>query len=884
MRKKNIIINSFFILLFIGTVLTIFLSRNHGWNYANVLGSGIGDKPIYSGTPLRIMFNILESGTTTVLEVKKDLTTNEINNRFIDYIDSIAAIDTTIYKQEIHINNIDGYEFGNDRTIISQLNSLVWHEDVIQKKIACINIANITHNNDYFDVQLKKIFVHPYLIFRLFFLDILILFILMTIAIKKQSEYRSQVRIIFLIYFTKTISNLILLYTQYNPFLIIISMIFAGIISIIVVLALYERLARISKYIPQLFLIILIVNLWMNLSWIPISIYFIMTILMILFEVGVRKKIYYKDVFLFLMTFVTIIAIRLYININFNPRYWIDIFNDGFVFSLESFYLWGLEIYQSIDMLIYSILIIIIIYRIMKIKNQIVEKVFIILLKTFLTIMLIISSVNFLFLDYSPELLRTIALGLMTLIFYYIISKYLKLFPFINPVRFNVQKKLVKLLNASYNHTNHAEYSNFFLSFLKKIQPKAKISIISQEEIIGDEFPKLEYSRLEEVINLKADNQKYINLDLELLDDTEIGKQVKDFNNSAMPHLLYPIYNNKEELQAVIAFGKFPGIYWQKSLAEAIYKLIEVFQGFYHNFLIQERYIEQNKIIVKEQEEKLYNQKIAQLKTKQNEELKAEKKLITESIEYAALIQKSLAPQALELDSAFNNYFVIWQQRDIVGGDLYWASKIPNSDDILFSVIDCTGHGIPGALMSVTANSSLERITKEHACYEPNLILNQLHQIVGASLHQSEENTQQDGMDMSIIKYSKLSKTVRFAGAKHNLIIIKGQTQEMLIIKGDKYSIGGLKWAKEINFNQHELSLESGDTLYLFTDGILDQAYPREDNKMRRLGTKGWYNFLVENNQQSMDEIKSKIEDLIAGMVEISPQRDDICIVGIRVE
>ena len=396
MRKKYII-NSFFILLFIGTVLIIFSLRNHGWNYANVLGSEIGDKSIYSGISLRIMFNIHESGTTTVSNLKKGLTTNEINNRFIDYIDSIAAIDTTIYKQEIHINNIDGYEFGNDRTIISQLNSLVRHEDVIQKKIACINIANITHNNDNFDVQLKKIFVHPYLIFRLFFLDILILFILMTIAIKKQSEYRSHFRIIFLLYFTKTISNLILLYTQYNPFLIIISMIFAGIISISVVLALYERLARISKYIPQLFLIILTVNLWMNVSWIPISIYFMMIILIIFFEVGVRKKIFYKDMFLSLMTFVTIIAIRLYIQININPRYWIEIFTYGFFFPLKSFYLWGLEIYQSMDMLIYSILIIIIIYRIMKIKNQIVEKVFIILLKTFLTIMLIISSVNFLF-------------------------------------------------------------------------------------------------------------------------------------------------------------------------------------------------------------------------------------------------------------------------------------------------------------------------------------------------------------------------------------------------------------------------------------------------------------------------------------------------------
>ena len=471
----------------------------------------------------------------------------------------------------------------------------------------------------------------------------------------------------------------------------------------------------------------------------------------------------------------------------------------------------------------------------------------------------------------------------MTLIFYYIISKYLKLFPFINPLRFDVQKKLVKLLNASYNHTNHAEYSNFFLSFLKKIQPKAKISIISKEVIIGDEFPKLEYSRLEEVINLKADNQKYINLDLELLDDTEIGKQVEDFNNSDMPHLLYPIYNNKQELQLVLVFGKFPGIYWQKSLAEALYKLIEVFSGFYLNFLVQARFLEQGKAYVKEQEEKIYNQKLWEIQTKKNEELEAERQHIMKSMEYASLIQKSILPQSHEMVDNFPEHFIIWKQRDIVGGDLYWLYPIPESDEVIFSVIDCTGHGIPGALMSVASNSALEQLVKENSNFNPGKLLRKLHQSVGNTLHQAEQNTQQDGMDMSIIKYNKKRRKLYFAGANHNLILVKATSQELIVTKGDRYSIGGLKWKNEIEFNSHEIQLEKGDTIYLFSDGIIDQPYKKSDNRIRRLGSKDWYNFLVENNQQTMDEIKSKIEDLIAQMIEISPQRDDICIVGIRV-
>jgi serine phosphatase RsbU (regulator of sigma subunit) len=563
-------------------------------------------------------------------------------------------------------------------------------------------------------------------------------------------------------------------------------------------------------------------------------------------------------------------------------------YTSGFLIPLDFFYFRNYGMLFTLTtgpFYIMSILVFIsLISKILKIKLLIIEHLYCWILKFYLILFTISLTLGIWFMDYSPKLVRTIGLVIFTTILYRIINRYLKLFPFINPVRFNAKKMLIKLLNISYDYTDHNEYTQFFYEYLKKIQSKAKICIISENSFVGDEFPQLKYSRLKEVLSLNSQNKPYLNLDLELLDETEVGEQIEDFNNVKMPHLLYPIYNSKDELQAIVAFGKFPGIYWQKSLAEAIYKLVEVFSGFYLNILVHEKYLEQGKAIVKEQEEKLYNQKIAELKTQQNEELKAEKKLITESIEYAALIQKSLVPQPKELELTLTKYFVVWQQRDIVGGDLYWSETVPNSDEVLFSVIDCTGHGIPGALMSVTANSSLERITKEHKCYEVDLILNQMHQSIGTTLHQSEKNTQQDGMDMSVIKFDKKSKQLQFAGAQHNLILIKGNSQELIIIKGDRYSIGGLKWKNEIKFNAHELQLDSGDTIYLFSDGIVDQPYQHSKTKLRRLGTKAWHDFLVEKNQQSINKIKTEIEELIAEMREISTQRDDICIVGIRIE
>ncbi|MBI9031409.1 SpoIIE family protein phosphatase [bacterium] len=745
------------------------------------------------------------------------------------------------------------------------------------------NKMEVEYDNQIFSLILEKQ-DFPLNLFLRFFLKLYLpILVFLFLALKKNTEKHNYFKLIVFLLLVRLIISMISLIYSGNLIFYFLEKSLIPLILMIIICTFFRR-----NYYSNKTLYIIVITL--NLVSFALQILFLMYLAIILFiyimiqhENSINKRFYRKNLYYFciyfLVLFISLIpdsfygtALMLTSNVP-NPTY-IEKGIINLIYFLASTSLFNYTIY--------CLIFISFMYRFVRIKVSLIDKIFknVLILSSILLFYFGLININTLLRDYINNFLVIFFL----LFSFWFIMKIIKIFPVLYPIRFSLNKKIIHFLNRSYTFFESEKYSSFFVSYLKSINKKYKVGFLTDKTFYGDNFEQFDFEYAKELINLSQESVKFMNMDIEILNDTSIGRKLPDIEQLNLPHLLYPIYNDNKDIIAVIILGKFPGINWQESLVEAIYKLVEVFSGFYLNFLNHENYLEQEKLIVKEQEEKLYNQKIAELKTQQNEELKAEKKLITESIEYAARIQKSLVPQAQELDSAFDYYFVIWQERDIVGGDLYWALQIPNSDNFLFSVIDCTGHGIPGALMSVTANSSLERITKEHQCYQPNLILNQLHQIIGATLHQAEQNTQQDGMDMSIINYNKHSKKVHFAGAKHDLIIVKGKTQELQVIKGDKYSIGGLKWEKEINFTPHELDLERGDTLYLFTDGILDQPYPNEDDKLRRLGTQRWYELLVENNQQSMPKIKSKIQELITQMIKSSPQRDDICIVGIRID
>ncbi|MDJ0835238.1 MAG: AAA family ATPase [Acidobacteriota bacterium] len=262
-------------------------------------------------------------------------------------------------------------------------------------------------------------------------------------------------------------------------------------------------------------------------------------------------------------------------------------------------------------------------------------------------------------------------------------------------------------------------------------------------------------------------------------------------------------------------------------------------------------------------------------------ELSIKNRQIMSSIQYAQRIQRSMLPDLGRFHELLPQSFVIYQPKDIVSGDFFWYYEC--EDYILVAVVDCTGHGVPGALMSMIGNTLLNQIVKENGILEPNLILTMLSQGVRRVLHQEGDSVYAgDGMELALCRIRRDMSSVTFAGARRPLFVtrpIPGKDlQELLIYKGDRNPVGGRPRRKAGDFSNHEIHLRGGETLYLTTDGFVDQ--PRKDGK--KYGSRQFKALLSSLAASSMDAQKNKlISELTASRIH-KWQRDDITIIGIR--
>jgi len=285
----------------------------------------------------------------------------------------------------------------------------------------------------------------------------------------------------------------------------------------------------------------------------------------------------------------------------------------------------------------------------------------------------------------------------------------------------------------------------------------------------------------------------------------------------------------------------------------------------------------------------LYRLRIRQLETRnqalentiaeRTQELRDRQQHIQESIDYASLIQKSILPQEAELAEAFKGHFVIWKPLATVGGDFYWMHTT-ESGVIYFAVVDCTGHGVPGALLSMTVNSLLNHLIKDKALSEPALILQSMHREIGATMHQDREHTQQDGIEIALLKIE--GNSLIFCGAGLHLLFYNQETSTLQQIRGDKRGLGGLKWHSELNFTEHKFTYKPSLRLYLYTDGIIDQPVPRHDRVMR-LGHPDWLDLVSGWAEYPLEEQLDLFNERIATMLEYHEQRDDITIIGLKI-
>ena len=251
---------------------------------------------------------------------------------------------------------------------------------------------------------------------------------------------------------------------------------------------------------------------------------------------------------------------------------------------------------------------------------------------------------------------------------------------------------------------------------------------------------------------------------------------------------------------------------------------------------------------------------------------------IMDSLRYAQTIQQAILPTDDMLQSSFDDSFMIFRPKDVVSGDFYWLREIEGRTFI--ASVDCTGHGVPGAFMSMIGSRLLNEIINEANVLEPAKILDELHLRLKNALKQ-EESRNDDGMDVSLcridaLEEDTLEREIVFAGAKrHAVWISRGESH---ILKGDKKSIGGWRKTKKRPFIQLQMTAKKGDALYLFTDGITDQ----NNIAGAKYGSKRLHQLLSQNSDFDMSEQKTILEEDLARHQGNQKQRDDITLIGIR--
>ena len=201
-------------------------------------------------------------------------------------------------------------------------------------------------------------------------------------------------------------------------------------------------------------------------------------------------------------------------------------------------------------------------------------------------------------------------------------------------------------------------------------------------------------------------------------------------------------------------------------------------------------------------------------------ELNQANQLITQSINSASIIQNAILPEIDCNKYGFKEFEYLWEPRDIVGGDFYWLDKQENWTS--FVVADCTGHGIPGAFMTLISSTLLDRVKSLDDLSRPDVILNQLDELLESKLRLKENKTVEFGMDIGICSFSQKNKLLRFSGAKMNLYKIIGETVNEF--KGNKISIGYSEKLHPIKFTNHEIDLSENPNFYIFSDGVTDQV------------------------------------------------------------
>ncbi|MDF1672288.1 MAG: tetratricopeptide repeat protein [Vicingaceae bacterium] len=277
------------------------------------------------------------------------------------------------------------------------------------------------------------------------------------------------------------------------------------------------------------------------------------------------------------------------------------------------------------------------------------------------------------------------------------------------------------------------------------------------------------------------------------------------------------------------------------------------------------------KSIIEEQKTEVEKQKtVVELA---HTELEEKNKEITDSIQYAKRIQNAILPPNKVVKEYLQESFIYYKPKDIVAGDFYWLEHSKNK--VLFAAADCTGHGVPGAMVSVVCNNGLNRSVREYGLTDPGEILNKTREIVVQEFEKSEEDVK-DGMDIALCSIE--GNKLQYAGAHNPLWIIRKDAEEIEEIKANKQPIG--QFDNPEPYTTHPLELKEGDSLYIFSDGYADQF---GGEKGKKLKTTNFKKLLLSIQTEPMEKQKQLIDEAFEKWKGNLEQLDDVCVIGVRI-
>ena len=292
------------------------------------------------------------------------------------------------------------------------------------------------------------------------------------------------------------------------------------------------------------------------------------------------------------------------------------------------------------------------------------------------------------------------------------------------------------------------------------------------------------------------------------------------------------------------------------------------------NKLLKDKLKLEEVVRIRTEELELRNQEIIENKN----EIEKNAKNITDSIKYAKRIQKAIYPTTSQFKKLLPESFIFFKSKGIVSGDFYWIEEKGNK--VLFAACDCTGHGVPGAFISIVTNNLLNQAVKEHGITKPSIILDEVNKGITSTLHQTlEDSTVKDGMDAALCCLDKSTGTLEFAGAYNGLYLIR--KGELLEFKADNIPIGRFIGEAYKTFTNHEIITQPDDVIYLFSDGFADQFGGPEGKKIKKSNFK---RLLLEIWSLPMEEQREKLYNFFKSWQGELEQVDDVLVIGVRIK